>query len=107
MARTKIEKAWRKFHAENPQVERALLKLATDLKRKGYNTYGLPALWEVLRYNMALDVPGMEHKFPNGFKAYYARLLMLKHPRLEGFFRTRNMSRNGEPNLSDLVDEAV
>ena len=62
MARSKMEKRWRLFHKGNPQVERALFKLANDLRAKGYASYGLPALWEVLRYNLALDVTGFEHK---------------------------------------------
>lgn len=103
MARSKMEKQWRKFHKENPEVELELLKLAQALKKKGHDTWGLPALWEVLRYEMTLRVPGFDHKFPNGYKAYYARLLMLKHRKLEGFFRIRDMHHNGEPDLSDLV----
>lgn len=101
--KSKMERRWRQFHAENPVVERALLKLALELVRKGHKTWGLPALWEVLRYNLAVDVPGFEARFPNGYKAYYARLLMLKHRKLAGFFRIREMNRNGEPDLRDLV----
>lgn len=104
MARCALERRWREFQAEHPKVETTLVRLALDLRRKGYKCYGLPAIWEVLRYNMALDVPGADYKFPNGYKAYYARLIMLKYPVLDGFFRTRGMFRNGEPDLSDLVD---
>jgi len=104
MFRSDMELRWREFHEQNPKVERVLFKLAIDLKRRGYTSYGLPALWEVLRYNMALEVPGADCKFPNGYKAYYARLLMLKYPRLSGFFRTHQMFQNGEPDLSDLVE---
>lgn len=103
IGRSKMEIKFREFHAENPKVEKTLYRIAMELVRKGYTTYGLPALWEVLRYSLALDVPGMAHKFPNGYKAYYARLLMLKHPKLKGFFRIKEMTANGEPDLSDLV----
>lgn len=103
MAKSKLEKQWRVFREENPIVERTLYRLAVDLRRKGYTSYGLPALWEVLRYNLALEVPEADFKFPNGYKAYYARLLMLKHHQLDGFFRIRDMRRNGEPDLTDLV----
>ena len=102
-AKSEMELKWRQFHLENPKVERALFKIAMELKKKGYESYGLPAIWEVLRYNFAVDVPGAEYTFPNGYKAYYARLLMLKYRKLAGFFRTRDMFRNGEPDLSDLV----
>lgn len=103
MAKSKMEKRWRIFHKENPQVEKALFKLTNDLRVKGYRSYGLPALWEVLRYNLALDVPGFDRKFPNGYKAYYARLMMAKYPKLAGFFRVRDMHVNGEPDLRDLI----
>lgn len=103
MSKCKLEMKWREFHKENPKIARALFKLAIELKNKGCSTYGLPALWEVLRYNLKLDVPGMDYRYNNNFKAYYARYLMLKHPRLDGFFKIRSMNRNGEPDLSDLI----
>ena len=104
MARCKREIKFREFHAENPKVERALFKIAMELKKKGYESYGLPAIWEVLRYNFAIDVPGKVYKFNNNHKTYYARLLMLKYPKLKGFFPIRDMFANGEPDLSDLVE---
>lgn len=104
MAKCNMELKFREFHAENPKVERVLFKIAMELKKKGYESYGLPALWEVLRYNFAIDVPGGTYKFPNGLKAYYARFLMLKYPKLRGFFPVRDMFVNGEPDLSDLVE---
>lgn len=101
-----MEKSWRAFHKEYPFVELELKRLATPLRKRGFTSYGLPALWEVLRYNfnLTLKVSGYTHKLPNGYKAYYARLLMLKYPReLGGFFRVRGMFKNGEPDLRDLL----
>lgn len=103
MLRSNMEISWREFHQDNPEVELMLFRLAMGVRMRGYKTYGLPALWEVLRYNMAIEFPNRDYKFPNGYKAYYARLLMLKHPALEDFFRIREMFCNGEPDLSDLV----
>lgn len=81
------------FHAENPQVYRELLRLARQAKTRGAKRVGLKMLWEVVRWNRELYLADTAARqgvaFNNDFTAYYARLLMDRHPELDGLFETR------------------
>jgi hypothetical protein len=84
--------AFEAFHAANPQVYRALEKLAFKLKNKGVNRWGIKALWEVLRYEMAIatDAPARGYALNNNLTAHYARELMRRNPEdLANFFELR------------------
>jgi len=88
--------AFRRFHAENPQVYQHLERLAFKLKNKGINRWGIKALWEVLRYELAISTNGPvgTFKLNNNYTAHYARLLMERNPRdLEGFFELRERQK--------------
>jgi hypothetical protein len=67
------------FHTEHPEVYRELVGAARRLKAKGYKQIGLAALWEWLRLTMYLNHNGStnwEYRFPNDYRAHYARLIM-------------------------------
>lgn len=77
------------FHEANPQVARRIAKMALDLQRKGFRVYGIAALFEVMRFDYNLTTDGDPFKLNNNYRAFYARLIMDKMPKLDGFFRTR------------------
>jgi len=84
--------AFQRFHAENPHVYVALERLAFKLRNKGVNRWGIKALWEVCRYELALNTnaPVSTFKLNNNYTACYARLLMERNPEdLGGFFELR------------------
>ena len=80
------------FHTENPQIYEALERLAFKLRNKGVERWGMKALWEVLRYKLAIatNSPVTTFRLNNNYTAYYARLLMERNPEdLAGFFEVR------------------
>ena len=77
------------FHRENPQVFTALRALALRMVDAGVRQYGIAGLFEVLRYEHLIQTQGDGFKLNNSFRAFYARLLMEREPRLRGFFETR------------------
>lgn len=83
--------AFERFHRENPHVYEQLKRLAFKLKNRGVRRWGCKALYEVLRYEAAVQTsaPAGSYKLNNSFTAYYARLLMEQEPDLAGFFETR------------------
>ena len=84
--------AFQRFHAENPHVYEQLERLAFKLKVKGVQRWGIKALWEVLRYELAINsnAPVGTFKLNNNLTAYYARLLMERNPEdLADFFEIR------------------
>lgn len=65
--------------------------LAFRLKRVGVSSYGMKALFEILRYN-ALLTNDSEFKVNNSYSPHYARLLMKNEPELAGFFKIRTIN---------------
>jgi hypothetical protein len=86
-----IEQAFRQFHFENPHVYDELLVLTRQAHRRGVRRLGIGMLFEVLRWRHALRTGGDEFKLNNNYRSYYARLLMLRNPELEGIFETRRL----------------
>ena len=77
------------FHHDNPHVYDELRDLALRAKRHGRSNYSINGLYEVLRWHRSFETDDPEFKLSNNHRAYYARLLMVQEPELEGFFRTR------------------
>lgn len=81
-----------RFHEANPHVYAACVKIARLIKARGYQQYGIGAIWEILRFK-ALETTGYPYKLNNNLRAYYARTIMTREPDLAGFFSTRAVGR--------------
>lgn len=85
-----IERAFIKFDADNPWVYDRLRDMALQLKRSGRDSYGIAALFEVLRYEYALKTKSDDGlKLNNNYRALYSRRLAQQEPELREFFRMR------------------
>ena len=87
------------FLAENPVVYRKFRHLAVKIKAKGYDRWGAKSLWEVLRWEMALETNAAAGapKLDNNMVSRMARKLMRDEPEdFAGFFELRAL-RGGEP----------
>lgn len=69
--------------------------MAFKLKVAGHSRWGAKALWETLRYELAIssDADVREFVLNNNFTAWYARELMANEPELTDFFETRERNR--------------
>ena len=83
--------AFLQFHARNPQVFAELEKLAQVMIRKGRKKIGIGLLFEVLRWEfyMNTDDPNSEFRLNNDYRSRYSRLLIERHPELEGAIEVR------------------
>lgn len=80
-----------RFHAENPEVYKILVRLARAYKREKRRE-GIGHLWEVMRWEMFLRVDSKDgFKLSNNHRAYYARLIMKQEEDLAGFFDTKRI----------------
>jgi hypothetical protein len=79
------------FHASNPWVYDALVKLARDMKASGARKIGMQMLIEVVRWQYARTTTGDAFKVNNDFAAHYARLIMLRNVDLDGIFEVRKI----------------
>lgn len=95
-----IQARFLRFHARNPQVYRALVRLARDLLARGKERLGIGMLWEVLRWQtMIQSVDDGEFKLNDHYRSRYARLIMRQEPDLSDVFEVRRLR------AGDAVDE--
>ena len=79
-----------KFHRENPEVMRLLVKFARRARARGHKRYSIRALAHRVRWET--DV---ETRDPSGFKlnnnylSFYSRKIEQDHPDLAGFLVKR------------------
>jgi hypothetical protein len=84
-----LQKRFEEFHQNNPQIYERLRALAFARQAMGAKRWGIKAIFELLRWGAPLHTHGEVYKLCNTFHAYYARLLMEREPRLQGFFVTK------------------
>jgi hypothetical protein len=89
---------FREFHAKNPKVYAAMVRLARQAKGRGRTKVGIELLANVVRWEMWMNTtdPNSDFKLNSNYKPFYARLIMQQEPDLVGFFDTRNMWANGD-----------
>jgi len=89
------------FHRQNPHIYQAIVRIALDLKGRGFSKCGMKMIFERLRWLYAIQTKGEDFKLNNNYTAYYARVVMAAEPQLQGFFQTR--VRDGDtPYVPDL-----
>jgi hypothetical protein len=109
-ARTLLEK-FKEYHLRNPHVFRALLVIAQEVKNSGVDRVGIEFVVHRLRW--LTDIEGVDtntvYAFDERYKTFYARLLMMYDPALEGLFRTKMTSAwSGQRvDLQDVLPEAA
>lgn len=88
----KLEQAFWEFHSANPKVYSLLVKFAHQWRQKRGDQamLGISELFERVRWEVALaTVEDENFKLNNNHRAFYARLIMDRHPELDGIFRLR------------------
>ena len=91
-----LERAFLRFHSENPHIARLLAAKALKLRECGERRWGIGALFESLRYDLAVQTRGAAFKLNNNHRAFYVRLLEDRHPELQGFFSKRRSAADGK-----------
>lgn len=86
-----IEEKFMAFHQANPHVYEAMREMALELKARGFQQWGVKALYEVLRFEYAMQTSHEQGEFRlnNNYTALYSRMLMDNEPELLGFFEVR------------------
>ena len=92
LPKRELELKFEEYHKNNPEVYERLVELALGLLNRGHKRYGIAGLFEVLRWESAMETVGDHFKLNNNYRAFYARLIMDNEPRLHGFFETRRQT---------------
>lgn len=93
---SRIEHEFKAYHTANPHVYAALEQAALRWQATEPKRIGIARLYENARYaQLAVDRERWEYKLNNNFRALYARLLIHRHPRLEGVIEIRVRKEKG------------
>jgi len=88
-----LDKKFRQYHFEHPEVFKFFAQFALQLKHKGFKHFGAKAIMERIRWEVALQTGRDGFKINNNYTSRYARLLEQKLPMFRGFFRKRALQR--------------
>jgi len=90
MRETRLEREFRKFHAENPHVYVLLVRFAHQALAAGFEHYSIDAIFQRARWHATIETKDQDgFKLNDHHRAYYARLIDEQEPLLRGFFRMR------------------
>ncbi len=92
-----IDLAFHYFHQANPVVYRKLVFMARELRGKGHKTIGIGMLFEVLRWQHALETTDAVFKLNNNHRSRYARLIMSQEHDLCDIFTLRELADTDPP----------
>jgi hypothetical protein len=85
-----IAERFEEFHKTNPHVYRTLVRLAREwVNSTGRHKLGIKSLFEVARWQLAIETSDPDYKLNNNYTAFYARLIHVQEPDLDGLFNVR------------------
>ena len=99
-----IFKAFEAFHLENPQVWELFQRFALEIVNRGLDHYGSAAVFERLRWHIAMST-GRGIKLNNNYCAYYARMFGQAFPQHAAFFRNRKLVSDGKASYAIDIQE--
>lgn len=86
-----IEERFQKFHSQNPWVYREIVSMARKAKELGRKRIGMKQIFEIIRWNHAIQTRGENVKLNNNYSSRYARLIERQEPDLRDLFETREL----------------
>jgi hypothetical protein len=91
--RDTIEERFRQFHFDNPDIYKHIVKLTLEQYRRGRERLGMKALWEQIRWHIALGTIRIkgEYKLNNNYTSRYVRMLIEQYPAYRGLFERRRL----------------
>lgn len=86
---TKLKRRFMRFDLDNPKVYELLKHYTFQALARGFQHYGIAALFERIRWHTDIETTDPRFKMNNDYKAFYARKFHMEFPTHKGFFRTR------------------
>ena len=101
---TLLKKQFLAFHYKNQVLWYWIDTYALERKHQGFENYVIAGVIERARWHT--DIPaehrrGDDYKINNNYRAFYARLWHLVHPKFDGFFHTRHIPDDDLPDCND------
>ncbi len=76
------------FHTANPHIYELYVKFAREAKNRNFKKFGISAITERIRWEVATTTTDQDFKISNNHRAFYARLLN-DTVEFKDFFRTK------------------
>lgn len=84
------------FNQANPVVYEVIVRLAREwIASTGRRQMAIATLVERARWELAFTTSDPDYKINNDFRAYYARLIMIREPDLKDLFELRRSAADG------------
>lgn len=83
---TKVGMEAEDFDNANPHIYVLFAGFARKALSSGRKRFGIAAIWERMRWEIAFNSTDEEFKISNNHRAYYARKIMAAHKDFHGFF---------------------
>lgn len=77
------------YHKENPEIFQLFQRFANELWGAGIRHYGAAAIFEKIRWHVAVERRSDDFKLNNSMRSGYSRLLIFEDPKFSDFFKTR------------------
>jgi len=92
LPKSKTQRRFERFHLLNPHVYNDIEDIALSMHAQWdkNNKGSISLIYERLRWLHAVKTRGEKYRLSNDFRAYYARLVMARNPKLDGFFNLRS-----------------
>ena len=89
-------KRLKQFHNANPAVLDLIVRELYDVREMGWKAASVISLWEYARWVLAkTKTAGESFAMNNNFRSCYARVIVILHPELNGFFEMRETNKPG------------
>lgn len=95
LKRSKLAEQWEECKKKQPDLIPKLAELAFELQRSGHTRYSISGLFHILRWETRETTGDLGLKVNNNHQPFAARELMIKYPKLIGFFETRMQKPKG------------
>ena len=90
--RGKIQARFELFDREHPEVFAEIVRLATQVRARGFKRFSIRTIWERMRWTFFMKRgPDDEFKLNDHFHSRYARKLVADHPEFAGMYETRTL----------------
>lgn len=96
---SELERQFLRFHELNPHVYSTIVEISLGLQKHGLKRTGISMVFERMRWMWAMQTRGDDYKLNNNYRAFYARMVMDEHPKLQGFFETRVQKHRRDENV--------
>lgn len=93
MQESALGRRWYRWHKDNPDFFPLFERFTFEAVNRGHKRLSGWLIANRVRWETSIVTTGDDYKISNDFIALFARLFMVKHPRYEGFFRTKRMKR--------------